>query len=295
MVVISRRTFLGTAVAASSLTAQAPSWPSRVLDIHLHPRREGAAELDHLQGAGVDRAVLLAGANAEDRARSLVAEHPERFARFAGGEVSSPEAVARFRKSLETGAIGLGELKNPVQIDGAEMRRIYDLAAERRVPVLLHFEEGNFNSGIRRLPEFLKAHPRTIFIGHGQTWWAHISADPGNETSYPAGAIKPGGLTDKVLADYPNMYGDLSANSGRNAITRDQEFAASFLKRHRQKLMFGSDCPCTDGRGGGQTQGAMKGKCIARETLTAMQKLTTADLFRTIAWDNGTKLLKIST
>ena len=44
--------------------------------------------------------------------------------------------------------------------------------------------------------------------------------------AYPTGKVKPGGLTDRMLSDYPNLYGDLSANSGRNAVARDPEFTA---------------------------------------------------------------------
>jgi predicted TIM-barrel fold metal-dependent hydrolase len=227
--------------------------------------------------------------------QKLVADHPDRFVRFTGGAVNAPDAAERFRASLKGGAIGLGEMKNPIQVDGPEMRRIYDLAAEQHVPVLIHFEEGNFNSGIHRLPDLLKTYRKTIFIGHGQSWWANISADVQNEAGYPKGPIKKGGLIDSLLADYPNMYGDLSANSGRNAMTRNPDFAAAFLVRHKTKLMFGSDCMCRDGRGGGQQQSAVAGKCIARETLTALKSLASPQLFRTIAWENGTKLLNIKT
>jgi len=293
---ITRRTFLtGSALAAGEKAFAAdPVWGSPVLDIHLHPRREGAMELDHLQGSGVSKAVLLAGMAAEDRAKRLVAQYPDRFLRFTSTDVREEGAVARLGESLRGGAIGLGELKFPVEIDGSEMKRIYALAAEFQVPVLLHFEEGNFNSGIRRLPQVLQAFPKTMFIGHGQTWWAHIGTEVGNETGYPVGKVKPGGLTDRVLADYTNIYGDFSANSGRNALARDADFASAFLVRHRRKLMFGCDCPCRDGRGDGQSSSVLQGKCIARETLTALQRLAAPDLFRTIVWENGTKLLKIS-
>jgi predicted TIM-barrel fold metal-dependent hydrolase len=76
---------------------------------------------------------------------------------------------------------------------------------------------------------------------------------------------------------------------------RDPEFAAGFLARHQNKLMFGSDCPCTDGRGAGQRseQPLIKGKCVARETLTAVKQLASPAIFRKIAWENGTRLLKI--
>ena len=44
---------------------------------------------------------------------------------------------------------------------------------------------------------------------------------------YPEGPIKPGGITDKLLGDYANLYGDLSANSGNNALSRDPDFTVA--------------------------------------------------------------------
>jgi hypothetical protein len=35
------------------------------------------------------------------------------------------------------------------------------------------------------------------------------------------------------------------------------------------------------------------GKCIARETLTALKELTSPEVFRKITWQNAVKLLKI--
>ena len=71
---------------------------------------------------------------------------------------------------------------------------------------------------------------------------------------------------------------------------------ARFLERHANKLMFGSDCPCRDGAGAGQVsqEAWIKDKCVARETLAALKKLTTPELFRKIAWINGSKLLNVS-
>jgi uncharacterized protein len=91
----------------------------------------------------------------------------------------------------------------------------------------------------------------------------------------------------------------MSANSGNNAMSRDPEFTADFLKRHQDKLLFGSDCGCSDGHGGGVSQNnnpaasRMAGKCVARETLTLLTKSTTPLVFAKIAWGNAHKLLKI--
>jgi hypothetical protein len=125
----------------------------------------------------------------------------------------------------------------------------------------------------------LKAYPRRTFIGHPDAFWPNVSADYHNEAAYPTGSITRGGVTDKWLGDYPNLFGDLSASSGNNAMSRDPEFTADFLKRHQDKLFFGSDCSCADSHGGGVSQGnnpaaaRMAGKCVARETLTLLGTL----------------------
>src|SRR5262249_43277234 len=95
------------------------------------------------------------------------------------------------------------------------------------------------------------------------TWWANLDRDQVDQTVlYPKGRVTPGGLTDRYLSDYANMYGDLSAASGLNALTRDEEFARDFLTRHRQKLLFGSDCSAGAGGGppglGAQIMGACR-------------------------------------
>ena len=140
--------------------------------------------------------------------------------------------------------------------------------------------EGTWSTGFARTFEsILKAYPKTTFIGHADAFWANVSADYHNEAAYPTGPIKRGGVTDKWLGDYPNLFGDMSANSGNNAMSRDPEFTADFLKRHQDKLFFGSDCSCSDGHGGGVSQSnnpaaaRMAGKCVARETLDRAEAL----------------------
>ncbi|MHC5035386.1 MAG: amidohydrolase family protein, partial [Planctomycetota bacterium] len=38
-----------------------------------------------------------------------------------------------------------------------------------------------------------------------------------------------------------NLYADISACSGHNALTRDPGFTEQFVERHWQKLVFGTD------------------------------------------------------
>ena len=278
-------------------------WGSPVLDIHLHLRRETGRCFDHMEGSGTRRAVLLTRVADMERTKAEVALHPKELIWFAAVDPTLPDALDSLRKAVEQGARGIGEMKNHTEADSAAMKRVYDFAAEARIPVLIHFQEvahfageGDFNTGYRHFDQVLKAHPRTTFIGHADFFWAHISAEVPMDTGYPAGPVKRGGLTDRWLSDYPNLYGDLSANSGNNALARDPEFTRDFLARHRQKLMFGSDCACRDGHGAGGTPllPRLKGHCTGRDTLTRLKELTSAADFRRITWENGVKLLKLA-
>ncbi len=298
---LTRRHFLAVS-AAAPLLAQNP-WPSSVIDIHLHPRRDGVSSLDHVTGAGMNKAVLLTHIRAAATAKEQIAKHPGRFSWFVAADPAQPGGFEGVAAALKEGAIGIGEMKTHTAADAKDMRRLYDLAADHKVPVLLHFQEAApfdkealWNTGFPQFDKILKAHKKTTFIGHANFFWASISANPPSGEEYPDGPVKLGGLTDRWLADYPNLFGDLSANSGNNALSRDPAFARAFLKRHQNKLMFGSDCSCKDGNGGGGSPllSRLKGKCVGRDTLGLLKEFTTPDVFRKIAWDNAHHLLRVS-
>ena len=59
--------------------------------------------------------------------------------------------------------------------------------------------------------------------------------------SWGEGPIIPGGRVPELFAKYPNLYGDLSANSGGNAIIRDPEFGLKFLEEYADRLFFATD------------------------------------------------------
>ena len=128
------------------------------------------------------------------------------------------------------------------------MVRVFELAKEYQVPVLIHFQYEMYNHGFERFYKVLERFPEVNFIGHAQTWWGNIDAKYDQSIMYPKGKFTPGGLTDRYLADYPNMYGDLSAGSGRNALNRDPEHAIEFIERHQDKLCLGTDCSDSAGQ-----------------------------------------------
>jgi uncharacterized protein len=262
--VMNRREFLETVAAATVLPAlagQEPAgeWGAPVFDLHFHLRPQPAANVAHLDGAGISKANLLTRGAALEQVKAVQSAAPGRFTWFNSYDVSRPDAEQALTQAVKNGAQGFGEMKFHVAADGPELRRAYALAADLRVPILIHFQEvdhtpneGTWSSGFAKTFEsILKAYPRTTFIGHADAFWANVSADYRNDAVYPAGRVVRGGVTDRWLGDYPNLFGDMSAVSANTAMTRDADFTTDFLTRHQDKLLFGSDCSCRDGHGAG--------------------------------------------
>ena len=320
---INRRQFLESATAFAALSALrakastpneiglsqkgAGEWGGPVLDTHFHLRQGLDANHTHMEGCGVTNAVLLARSSAVEQVKGMQAKYPGAFVWSATADITKPDAAELLTKAIKDGAVGFGEIKFHVAADGPELRRMYALAAELNVPIMVHFQEvphfegeGVFSTGFKHFEAMLKAYPKTKFIGHADAFWANLSADYADDVAYPTGPIKRGGVTDKLLSDYPNLFGDLSANSCNNALSRDPEFTADFLARQQNKLIFGSDCSCADGKGGGISQAnnpaanRLAGKCVARETLTLLKKSSTPAAFKKMTWENAHKLFKIS-
>lgn len=313
MSTMNRRTFLETVAAAAAIPAvrwqgsSGGEWGSPVFDLHHHMRPVAANNLAHVDGAGITKANLLTRGAVQEQVKAVAALAPNRFTWFSTFDITKPEAEAQLTQAIKDGAQGFGELKFHVAADGPELRRMYALAADLKVPLLVHFQEvdhfegeGTWSTGYAKVFEsILKAYPKTTFVGHADAFWANVSADYHNEAAYPAGPIARGGITDKLLSDYANLLADCSANSGNNALSRDPSFTPDFLKRHQDKILFGSDCSCADGHGSGVSQAnnpaaaRLAGKCVARETLTVLQKAASPQIFRKITWDNAHRLLKI--
>lgn len=301
-VVINRRHFLLAAAAAPVALASPVEdlWGGPVIDIHAHLRRDANGNAAHCDGAGISNAVLLTNVSQLEGAKAAQAAHPGRFVISASTRITQPNAAEVLTNAVKQGAVAFGELKDNVLADGPELQRLYALAAELDVPILVHFQEvphsareTKYASGFKQFAKMLEKYPKTKFVGHADAFWANVSADYAEEAAYPEGPIKRGGITDKLLSDYPNLYGDLSANSGNNALSRDPSFTPDFLTRHQDKLMYGSDCPCLDGKGAGREGQRLSGKCLSRETLGIVKRSVSPAIFRKIAWGNTHRVYKI--
>jgi len=279
---LTRRDFLlssAAALATSHLAFGAAGSAEPIIDIHQHtnyggrrnaifeqiaPARSDAELVAHQRAMGVTKTILLpagrpvlrpsthAGAanglngtvSGNDAVLALARQYPNEFV-FGANEVSdlddAPQVVEKY---LKLGACIIGEQKFGVECDSAAMQKLYELAAAYNVPILLHWQMGSYNHGFDRFHTMLKKFPRVNFIGHAQTWWANIDREYKDDAKnlYPKGKVTAGGLTDRYLRDYPNLFADLSAGSGEGAFKRDPEHARAFFARHQDKLLYGSDC-----------------------------------------------------
>lgn len=309
---LSRRDFIvasaATAASALALPAVGAEAPEPIIDIHQHTHYAGRTDqqlLAHQRAMGVTKTILLPSGRPVERESThdgksnglaaktggnetvvkLAREYAREFV-FAANEVPDlPEARDELAKYLKLGAKLIAEQKFNVDCDSDSIVKIAGLAQEFGVPVLMHFQHDTYNKHFERFGKMLERFPKVTFIGHAQTWWGNIDRNHDQKVMYPAGKVTPGGLTDRYLSDYPNMFGDMSAGSGLNSMLRDEDHARGFLERHQDKLLYGSDCADTIGRGPG---------CQGAATLAAIRRLAAnKQVERKILFENSRKLFKL--
>jgi predicted TIM-barrel fold metal-dependent hydrolase len=306
---LTRRQFVctsGCALLASTIRAEVAE---PIIDIHQHTNYLARSDDDlvaHQHAMGVTQTVLLPAGTPVARPsthagksnglaalcggnESVVAvarTHPGEFF-FGANEVTDlDDARGVAKRYLELGAKVIGEQKFGVDCDSESSAVLYRLAEEFNVPVLLHFQHGMYNLGLDRFHRVLEKFPEVRFIGHAQTFWANIDARHSDQkVLYPKGPVTPGGITDRLLSDYPNMYGDLSAGSGLGALTRDEEHARAFVTRHQNKLMFGSDCADAVGVGT---------ECQGAQILAAIRRLAgSKEIERKLLCENARRVFRL--
>jgi uncharacterized protein len=297
---VSRRSFIASAGAAvcAGLAGDVDAVAAEpIIDIHQHTHYSGRSDEDliaHQRRMGVTKTVLLpagskygleADAWGNDSVVALAKRLPQEYVFFANELPDIAETREVIEKYLKLGAIGIGEQKFEVECDSPHIHLIASIAQDYGVPVLLHFQHGKYNRGFERFHTVLKKFPKVNFIGHAQTWWGNIDRHHDQPVMYPKTKVTPGGITDRLLADYPNMFADTSAGSGLNALLRDEEHAREFIKRHQDKLLYGSDCNDRDGAGDG---------CIGSKGLAAIRRLSPSKkVERKILYENARRVLKV--
>ena len=280
-----------------------------IIDIHQHMNyhlRTDEHLLAHQKAMGITTTIILPAGTYVNRpsthngksnglaakcattepARDFAKAHPDAYL-WAANEVTDLEnAPVEIEKWLKQGACMIGEQKFIVECDSPASQKLYELAGAYKVPILLHFQHQTYNLGYDRFHTMLAKFPNTNFIGHAQTFWGNIDKMQEQKNLYPKGKVTPGGLTDRYLADYPNMFADMSAGSGLNALTRDEDHTRGFFERHQDKVLYGSDCADHLGRGPG---------CQGAATIAAIRKLApNKEVERKILFENSKKLFRLA-
>lgn len=250
-----------------------------IIDIHNHPDWHGHSLtkfLENMKAFNIDKTWLLSwecpqyeydpiyvryipevGSNGPipfSRCISYAERAPEKFILGYAPDPRRPEGLDKLRAAVDIYGVKVcGELKLRMMYDNPDALSMYRYCGEKGLPVIMHIDydivEGEhtrrnywYGGGIDVLERVLKTCPETIFIGHAPGFWAHISADDQFEKSnYPTGKVVSGGKLIELLTKYPNLYCDISAGSGHNALQRDPEFAAQFLTEFQDRILYGRD------------------------------------------------------
>jgi predicted TIM-barrel fold metal-dependent hydrolase len=312
---LTRRGFLGrTAIGASAWAFSADSLrgadpaprkrpPVKFIDVHTHVGTtwNGDEELtakgllEWMDAHDVERSIVLPLTSPEssgllittDSVLQATQPHRDRLIPFCS--IDPRTSVRGDRKGFveilanwaRRGAKGFGEHKVGLDFDDPLMMRVYDACQEVGLPVLFHMDgiRGKDRPGLPRLERALHEFPGIPFIGHGPGWWASIAGDLKVVDGYPKGPVAPDGAIDRLFVKYPNLFGDLSAGSGANALSRDEKFGREFLHRRQDRLMFGTDY-------------LRPGLAIPQFDVLAKFDLP-ADVFAKIARGNAIRVLKL--
>ena len=242
-----------------------------IIDCHTHVGRlrvdddplEPAALVAWMDANGIDRAVVHALESPEsasvyttsETVLEATAAYPHRLIPFCSfdprintiGRDTEHDFRYRIEEFVDRGARGFGEIKCGVPIDHPRLQLVYQLCGERGLPMLLHTDNQCLwdEVGLPGLERMLQTYPDANFIVHSHGWWSHISADVERSDldrfCNPDGPIEPGGRCAHLLRSYDNLYADISAGSGWNAMTRDPDYARGFLDEFRDQIVFGTD------------------------------------------------------
>jgi uncharacterized protein len=243
-----------------------------MIDVHTHIMTMWGDEkpfteellVKRMDELGIDRFVILPIVSQEcpyfyfgtEDVLEVYKRHPKKVIPFCNIDPragrNSPETdfsplLNRYKKA---GCKGLGEAMANIYFDSPLCINLFRQCGKAGLPVLFHIHTrigGSYglvdDLHLPRLENALKECPETTFIGHSQAFWSEISGDVTEETRgrYPEGPVKSEGRVQKLFKRYPNLYADLSAGSGYNAITRDKEYGYRFLKEFQDRLFFGTD------------------------------------------------------
>ncbi len=276
-------------------------------DIHLHavrfstPEQKAISEfadaeelLSRFPGLRIDRGVLLPIVNHEclnfiqtnETVLDICAEHPGKFVPFCNLDprMHGNHADYDFTPVLEhykkLGCRGVGEVCAALTWDDPRVLNLLGHVERAGLPLLFHLglESGTYglvdDFGLPRLEQALGRFPKLNLIGHSMAFWSAISGDVTEENwmGYPTGPVAEGGRLPELLRRYDNLWCDISAGSGHNAISRDPDFGYGFLEEFQDRVLYGTDI-CWPGQEVQQSQFLLDGLQAGKLSQGAFDKV----------------------
>ena len=198
--------------------------------------------------------------NTNESYKAIVDANPDRFMWFCNidprmGAYNSKTDLSFFINHFKSlGAKGVGEITTPLYADDPMMDNLFYHCAQCDMPVLIHIAPQHGDTygivddlGLPRFEKMLKKHSDMRLIGHSAAFWSEISDDltQNMRNGYPTGKVSEGRMP-KLMREYGNLYADLSAGSGSNAMMRDPEYAAKFITEFQDRIYYGTDVCSVD-------------------------------------------------
>ncbi len=243
------------------------------IDIHGHTKAHTYAHdnftapadlIKRYDELGIEKAVMLPVVNPECQFGVQSNEDILRIARETGRFIPfcniDPRSISNscdaplgelLKYYAKQGYKGIGEICANLHILDPKVQNLFKHVQDVGFPLTFHLaptDRGGFyglvdEPGLPGLELSLQRFPKLKFFGHSQPFWAEISVldTIGDRNGYPGYPVKQEGVLPKLMRKYSNLYGDLSAGSGHNALARDEDYAVKFLNEFQDRLMFGTD------------------------------------------------------
>lgn len=153
----------------------------------------------------------------------------------------------------ERGCKGVGEVMPNLPFSDPRCQNLFKHVEAVGLPLTFDISDrigGDYgfydDPGLPQLENSLKRFPNLKILGHGPAFWAEIGPleTPADRGGYPNYPFEEEGVVPKLFRRYANLYGDMSAGSGYNALARNPEYAARFLDEFQDRILYATDI-CT--------------------------------------------------
>ena len=183
---------------------------------------------------------------------------PQRFVLGYVPDIRRVDALSCMKSAVSIYGVEVcGEVKFRTLYDNPDAVEIFKFCGEAHLPVVLHFDYPEatkkdysyprsnwwYGGSIETLENLLNLCPKTNFLGHAPGFWGHISNDDlARTSSCPKGPVIEGGKIEYLLEKYPNLYCDISATSGYNALSRDKDYSYKLINKFPERFLYARDC-----------------------------------------------------